>query len=232
MQTFFCQIEDASKARLNDEETRHLKVLRIKESDRIRCVDGHGTISECQVIKIGKDFTELEILNSVKVSGFRKFKLHLYVAPTKNAERTEWLLEKAIETGLDSITFIETEHTEKHRVNLARLQRIAVSALKQSGQSHLPVIRELLRLNDLTNLNGTKLFAHCASGKKIKLSEVFLNKPPQDDIHVFIGPEGDFSKNEIDRFYSLGFNAISLGESRLRTETAALYTVMVINALA
>ncbi len=232
MSAFFCQIEDALKARLNDEETRHLKVLRIKEGETIQCLDGKGTFYDCVVEKIGKDYTELSITGSVQISGLRNFRLHLYVAPTKNADRMEWLLEKAVEVGLDSITFIETEHSEKHRVNMSRMERIAISALKQSGQSHLPTLNDLKKLSEI-EVSGLKLFAHCAVGPKEKLSKLFSEPIAKGtDIHVFIGPEGDFSKNEIETFGKKQFTAISLGDARLRTETAALYSVVVINALA
>lgn len=231
MQSFFCQITDAQHAQLNDEETRHLKVLRIKEGEQIQCLDGKGSIYNCTVTKIGKDHTQLEIRHSTQISGFRDFRLHLYVAPTKNAERMEWLLEKAVETGLDSMTFIETDHSEKHRVNLTRMERIAISALKQSGQLYLPQINPLTEFKSL-NPQGLVLFAHCAAGQKSDLKSVFKDHNPEKDIHVLIGPEGDFSKSEIESMYAKGYTAVTLGEPRLRTETAALYTVMVINALA
>ncbi|MCC6818878.1 MAG: 16S rRNA (uracil(1498)-N(3))-methyltransferase [Bacteroidia bacterium] len=230
MQTFFCAILNDTSAQLKEEETRHLKVLRVKEYDVIRCVDGLGGVFDCKVLKIGKDYTDLEVLTFERFERSKNFYLHLYLAPTKNAERIEWFLEKAVETGIDAITFIDTEHAEKHRVNFQRLERIAISALKQSGQLFLPLLNPITPLNQVSP-KGTILFAHCEIGQKQGLVDYFNSNKLQGDIHVFIGPEGDFSKIEIQKMYASGYAAISLGNSRLRTETAALYTVMVINAL-
>lgn len=230
MQTFFCTISSESQALLNEEETRHLKVLRVKVADLIDCVDGAGGIYKCRVSEIRKDSTALEVIESTKIEGRDNFKLHLYVAPTKNAERMEWFLEKAVETGLDALTFIETEHSEKHRVNMQRMERIAISALKQSGQLYLPELNGLKSLKDIEP-EGSVFFAHCGKGEKRSLKSLFEKTPPSGNIHVFIGPEGDFSNDEIMAFKSKDYVAITLGPSRLRTETAALYSVMVVNAL-
>lgn len=230
MQLFFCHITSANTAVLNDEETRHLKVLRKNVSDVIQCIDGKGYLYECEVLKIGKDACELSILKSSLKATERAYYLHLLIAPTKNNERIEWMLEKSIEVGIDEISFIETEHSEKHRVNYGRLERIAISALKQSGRFYMPKINELAKLKDI-QLDSGFYFAHCEEGEKITFKMVYSDQKPQGKIEVLIGPEGDFSSSEILYFNQLGGRALSLGEGRLRTETAGLYVSTALSVL-
>jgi 16S rRNA (uracil1498-N3)-methyltransferase len=230
MQLFFCHTHNGDTAGLNEEETRHLKVLRKQVGDTIACIDGKGQLLNCRICKIGKDQSELEVIDVQLMPSERNYYLHLLIAPTKNNERIEWMLEKAVETGIDAITFIETEHSEKHRINFTRLERIAISALKQSGRFYLPEIHSLQTLETVTLEKGF-FFAHCADGEKVTLKSFFKTASPDGRYQVLIGPEGDFSSKEIQTFYAQGGRALSLGSGRLRTETAGLYIAMTFSAL-
>jgi 16S rRNA (uracil1498-N3)-methyltransferase len=230
MQLFFCHTHNGESAGLNEEETRHLKVLRKQVGDTIACIDGKGHLLNCRISKIGKEQTDLLVLDIQLMPSEREYQLHLLIAPTKNNERIEWMLEKAVETGIDTITFIDTDHSEKHRVNFTRLERIAISALKQSGRYYLPDIQTVQSLANISLEKGF-FFAHCADGDKITLKQYFANEPLKGRYQVLIGPEGDFSAKEIQTFYQQGGRALSLGSGRLRTETAGLYIAMTFSAL-
>ena len=230
MQLFFCHTVNGVSAMLNEEETRHLKVLRKQTGDTIACVDGKGSRLQCRIVKLGKDFCELEVMSSEVMPAERAYELHLFIAPTKNNERIEWMLEKAVEAGIDSVTLIDTDHSEKHRVNLTRLERIAISALKQSGRYYLPTIHALQKLSDV-DLQAGFFFAHCAEDEKITLKQIFKEAAPKGEYQVLVGPEGDFSAAEIQNMKDRGGKALSLGNARLRTETAGLYIAMTFSAL-
>lgn len=230
MQLFFCHTVNGVSAALNEEESRHLKVLRKQSGDTISCVDGCGHLLQCLIVKIGKDATELEVLSSEKMPPERDYELHLLIAPTKNNERIEWMLEKAVEAGIDSVTLIDTDHSEKHRVNLSRLERIAISALKQSGRYYLPAIHALQKLSEVKLQQGF-FFAHCAEDEKITLKQCFKNAAPKGKYQILVGPEGDFSAAEIQNLKDRGGKPLSLGNARLRTETAGLYIAMTFSAL-
>lgn len=230
MQLFFCHTHDGSNASLNDEESRHLKVLRKQVGDAISCIDGKGNLLKCTILKIGKDHTDLQVDDCQLMPLERDYSLHLLIAPTKNNERIEWMLEKAVECGIDAITFIETDHSEKHRINMSRLERIAISALKQSGRYYLPEIQSLQKLSDV-KLESGFFFAHCADGNKLTLKDYFANETIQGKFQVLVGPEGDFSTTEIQGFYNNGGRGLSLGTGRLRTETAGLYIAMTFSVL-
>lgn len=230
MQLFFCHSAGDGQVILNDEETRHLKVLRKQIGDRINCIDGKGHLILSEILSIKKDSCELNIVSSQLMPLERQYHLHLYIAPTKNADRIEWMLEKSVEAGIDAITFIETQHSEKNKVNLQRMERIAVSALKQSSRYYLPEINPIVTL-DKVDPEGKILFAHCEEAEKITLADLFRKDSPKGEYSVFIGPEGDFSETEISTMLSKSYTPLSLGTGRLRTETAGLYIAMVFNAL-
>lgn len=230
MQLFFCHTVNGVSAMLNEEETRHLKVLRKQTGDTINCVDGKGSRLQCRILKLGKDFCELEVMSSEVMPAERAYELHLFIAPTKNNERIEWMLEKAVEAGIDSINLIETDHSEKHRINLTRLERIAISALKQSGRYYLPAIHALKKLSEV-DLQAGFFFAHCAEDQKMTLKQCFKDLEPNGVYQVLVGPEGDFSAAEIQDLRNRGGIPLSLGNARLRTETAGLYIVMTFSAL-
>jgi 16S rRNA (uracil1498-N3)-methyltransferase len=230
MQLFFTSHTEGNKAFLDAEETRHCKVLRKNAGDVLQVLDGKGLLMECRITAIRKDSAELEMLHSSLHPRQRPYYFHLYIAPTKQNERMEWMLEKCIEAGLDEITFIGTGHSEKTRINMPRLEKIAVSALKQSGQYYLPKINPLTGLDEIQVTAGF-LVAHCGPGEKASLMHAVHPLNNDSRVSVMIGPEGDFSDQEVKSFLEKGARAISLGKSRLRTETAGLYCSVMLNGL-
>ena len=213
---------------LDAEESRHCtKVLRKREGDEINIVDGKGgsykaVISDANHRKCS--FTIKEAINQEQ----KNYSIHIAIAPTKNADRIEWFVEKAIEIGIDTITFIECEHSERGKVNLARLSKKAVSAMKQSLKSFLPDINSLQSFKSFTEsvIADQKFIAYVDYSLPQHLKDAVQQKK---DYVIVIGPEGDFSKAEIDLAYKNGFKAVSLGKSRLRTETAGLVACHIFN---
>jgi 16S rRNA (uracil1498-N3)-methyltransferase len=229
MQLFFYQELENGECFLNAEETRHCKVLRKNLGDQIQCIDGKGDLILAEIVALKKESTLLKTINKQRFEKTRPNSIHLIISPTKNSERIEWMLEKCVEIGLDKLTFIETQHSEKHRINVDRLKKIAISALKQSAQYHLPEIVELQPLAKL-ELQGLSLLAHCRDGKKHSLTATLNQKGKTKNINVLVGPEGDFSEEEIEALLADNCIPISLGNTRLRTETAGLYAIAVINS--
>ena len=202
---------------------------------------GGGSLFVLAFISIlGYDFlnasaheVHLNIVSKNLQARSRDFHFHLFIAPTKQNERIEWMLEKAIETGLDSITFIQTEHSEKNRVNMGRLEKICISAMKQSGEFYKPLINDLMNFKDVLNSNkvAVQLLAHCNSQFEKQSLQDYSVAIKNANINIFIGPEGDFSETEIKQAYEMGFKGLSLGSTRLRTETAGLYATMALSAV-
>jgi 16S rRNA (uracil1498-N3)-methyltransferase len=212
---FSPEIPDGSW-KLNEEESRHIKVLRLHEGERLTFTNGKSERIEAALDKVDK-YCKLTTLSRETIEDTNPH-LHLFVAPTKNADRIEWFVEKAVEIGIRSITFLVCEHSERVRMKPERIERVAISALKQSLQYSLPELRFDVKFQDAwKNATGMKLLAHCEDGPKIQLSTW---KEKHESLSIFIGPEGDFSKNEI--ALANDAPALSLGINRLRTETAAL----------
>ena len=212
---FSPEIPDGSW-KLNEEESRHIKVLRLHEGERLIFTNGKGERIEAVLDKVDKLCT-LTTLSRESIENTNPH-LHLFVAPTKNADRIEWFVEKAVEIGIRSITFLVCEHSERVRMKPERIERVAVSALKQSMQFTLPQLNFDIKFNEAwKQAPGKKLLAHCEDGEKIQLSTW---KEKHTELSLFIGPEGDFSKNEIT--LANQEPGLSLGANRLRTETAAL----------
>jgi 16S rRNA (uracil1498-N3)-methyltransferase len=230
MQLFFTAHIDGDKAFLDAEESRHCKVLRKNEGDQIQVLDGQGLLLRCSISKIKKDQVELDIISSEHFPRQRKYYFHLLIAPTKQNERMEWMLEKAIEAGLDEISFMETAHSEKTRVNMGRLEKIAVSAIKQSQQYYLPKINPVVTIAEVP-IDSHTLLAHCGEGEKISLMQAVYPISEGLRVAVMIGPEGDFSEQEVNMLMQKGVKAIHLGNNRLRTETAGLYCAVMLNGL-
>ncbi len=214
---------------LSEEETRHaISVLRKVPGDHLQVIDGKGNLYGARITKAAKRETELEILETKKFPGPEK-EIHLVVAPTKNMDRMEWLLEKSIEIGLSSLSFIRCEHSERKQVNMGRLEKVALAACKQSLTWHFPILNDLVPFKEyLQNVQPKQGFiAVC------KDAEVVLNKRTllEAEVHLMIGPEGDFSESEYMAAKNAGWVGLSLGEKRLRTETAALVGVTNLNFL-
>jgi 16S rRNA (uracil1498-N3)-methyltransferase len=220
MQLFYAP-DIKNKAELPEEEARHcLKILRHGAGDHIRVADGKGSFYDCKILDTKK--CSLEILGVTQEKKRERF-LHLAVAPTKSGERTDWMIEKLVEFGIDELTFLDCTNSERAKINMERCERVAVSAMKQSLKATLPKLNPLISFGDhIKNIKGNsaaKLIAHC--------SEEIAKNPLQTtngnrNIVCCIGPEGDFSKKEIEMATGAGFIGVALGTSRLRTETAAI----------
>ena len=212
---------------LSDEESRHaVKVLRLGAGSRLHLVDGRGTLYEAEVVTPSPRGCEVRVVSSVSRFGARDYRLTMGVAPTKNGERFEWFLEKATEVGLDAVVPLECDNSERRVFKPERAAKVVASAMKQSLKAYLPVLEPLTPLREVLErpIDGVKLIAHCRpEGRRIPITEAL---PPRTEALVLIGPEGDFTAEEVDLALRNGFVPVSLGQSRLRTETAALAAVM------
>lgn len=216
---------------LSEEESKHcIKVLRLLKGSLLFLVDGKGGFYDARVEEPHPKRTKIQILRVQQNYGQRNHGLHIAIAPTKNIERMEWFLEKATEIGIDEITPIICDRSERKELKTERLNKVITSAVKQSIKAYHPLLNEAQRFSDfiLKSQDSQKFIAHCIDSKKGSLKEhIKLNS----DYLVLIGPEGDFSQQEISLALDQGFLPISLGDSRLRTETAALEACFEINFL-
>jgi 16S rRNA (uracil1498-N3)-methyltransferase len=216
---------------LNEEESKHcVKVLRLEEGSIVSLIDGKGGLYSARITQAHHKHTQLQIIDFKESYGRRNHYLHIAVAPTKNIERLEWFLEKSTELGIDEITPIICDRSERKEVKIDRLTKVITSAVKQSIKAFHPKLNEAIRLKTfLSNqINGQKFIAHCIGDKKTTLKEqIVLN----GEYIILIGPEGDFTPAEVQQSINAGFVPISLGNSRLRTETAALEACFEVNFL-
>ncbi len=223
MQLFYSNDVTNGTITLPEQESSHcIRVLRMKAGKEIQVTDGHGNIYT-GTITVAHDKKTTVQINSFITQPKPSHEMHLYVALTKHADRMEWMLEKAVEFGLTSFTPIITQRTERKNIRIDRLASTVLSATKQSLKAWLPKVNDLIKLEDaFKNVpNGNILIAHCNEGDKTLITEVNI----QPSTHIFIGPEGDFTPEEVKKAEQLGRISISLGRSRLRTETAALASV-------
>ena len=240
MELFFSNNISGSEAILDPEESKHcVKVLRHKRGDEISFIDGKGGIYKGEITDSAGNTCKITIKESIMNYMTRNYFLHMAVAPTKNLERYEWFMEKATELGMDELTPIIGDHSERKIFKPERGERILLSATKQSLKAQIPVLNPITTakkfIMDSDGFKGLKLIAHCNEGSRTDLvrlleSNLKEEKDEKKDYRflILIGPEGDFSTDEVDLAVSHGFLPITLGESRLRTETAALTTVAAI----
>lgn len=222
MQLFYAHQIEGSKAFLDIEETRHCtKTLRKNIHDVISLTDGCGGLYEGRIIEISKKSCTLEIIKTIEPRDKKNFHLHLAIAPTKNINRLEWFLEKTTELGIDEISLLLCQRSERKKIRLDRLEKIILSAAKQSIKSVFPKINDLVKFKDFvaTAQASYKGIAHCNSDN---LPPLKTKIQTQKEILLLIGPEGDFSLEEVEWATQHGFDPISLGSSRLRTETAGI----------
>jgi len=216
---------------LNEDESGHcIRVLRLQKGAVVQLVDGEGGLYEAIIEGPHPKRTVLKILDVQREFARRNHYLHIALAPTKNVERTEWFLEKATEIGIDEISLLICEHSERKEIKTSRLNKVITSAMKQSVKAYRPRLNEALKFRDFIKKASAshKYIAHCMESEKAALKDGFqLNS----DYLVLIGPEGDFSSFEVENALQAGYAAISLGNSRLRTETAALEACFEINFL-
>lgn len=214
--------QSGSELVLDREESRHIqKVLRKTAGDILKMTNGRGSIFDAEILAVSGKSVVIRVLDEEKIEPL-PYRLHLAVAPTKLNDRFEWFLEKATEIGISEITPIICEHSERKVIKKERYEKIIQSAMKQSLKAHLPILSDAVSFKDFINQTPSealKLIAHCAAGKKQGLKEIGLSA---ETILILIGPEGDFSEREIEMAQVNDFKPITLGNSRLRTETAAV----------
>jgi 16S rRNA (uracil1498-N3)-methyltransferase len=207
---------------LSEDESKHIiRVLRLKMGEQIGLLDGLGSLFTCELVSDNAKRCEVKIIN-IETQEHPKHTIHVAIAPTKLNERMEWFVEKATEIGVTNITFINCKNSERVKLNLDRLLKKAISAMKQSNRTFLPNINGLIEFDEFIRTHKNGLIAHCYHEQKSEFESVFeLQNCP-----IVIGPEGDFTMQEIEFAEKNGFKTISLGENRLRTETAGLYACM------
>lgn len=221
MHLFHCPDLLPDLIELPEGEAHHAaSVLRLQEGIRIGLLDGRGTHANAELVEVSKRRAMARVLERVLNAPERAARIHLAVAPTKQNDRFEWFVEKAVEIGVDRITPLMTERTERSRMRADRLLRVAVSAMKQSQRTWLPRIDEPVDLSDLLReeVPDQRFFGWCEGEHDPFVARY---QPLQSSL-VLIGPEGDFTTGEADALRGHGFQAVSLGAARLRTETAAL----------
>lgn len=218
-----------TSAELPEEEAAHaVRVLRLQPGDEVTLTDGEGCFYRAEITTATNKRCLVRVLETQPQEPLWSGHLHIAMAPTKNMDRTEWFAEKATEIGFDELTFLNCRFSERRVIKTERIAKILVSALKQSLKARLP------RLNEMTDFDhfvtqpftGQKFIAHCYEGEKPLLKDVVQKGA---DTLVLIGPEGDFSPEEVEKALANGFRPISLGRSRLRTETAALVACHILN---
>ena len=214
---------------LTEDESKHcVKVLRKREGETITVTDGHGFFYVCTITKANPQKCEFDILEKRTIAD-RKFHIHLAIAPTKNPDRLEWLVEKATELGVDEITLLDCDHSERTFIKTERLQKVAISAMKQSQKASLPVLHAKKPFQTIYSIKADqKLIAYVDHSNPKHLLHAAL---PGKRYLICIGPEGDFSENELTQSLEHGFIKVSLGESRLRTETAGMAACCLLNAI-
>lgn len=215
-----------NECELSETESGHcIRVLRMKEGDTLYAVDGKGRSYECQIVNAHPKHATIRIVSSNEEPKHWKEKITLAVAPTKNIDRIEWMLEKVVEMGVDEIVLLSCSHSERRKVNEERLMKIIVSAMKQSLKSTLPVFRGLVSFSEFVSSSDDcfRCMGYCDDS--IERKEFVKEYPGNRNVTIMIGPEGDFSPEEVALAIKQGFMPVSFGESRLRTETAALYAV-------
>ena len=217
---------------LTEHESQHcVKVMRMRGGDKLTVTDGKGYFYNCVLVQADAKLCIVNILGRYEIPSIKNFKLHIAFSPTKQMDRNEWFVEKATEIGIDKFTPINSFHSERKSIKIERLQKIAISAIKQSQQSFLPDIEDQVNFNEFISRSFKlkKYIAHCYDKPKNPLAKLYKKG---EDALILVGPEGDFSEDEIDNAINNGFEPISLGHTRLRTETAclvAMHTIHVIN---
>lgn len=225
----FYSPEISEDMELPQDEAQHcIRVLRLKENDMVRLTDGKGFFYDAVITAVTGKRCMLHIERTFEQQPLWNGYIHLAVAPAKLMDRNEWFVEKAVEIGVDEISFIKTAHSERDVIKLERIEKIAVSAMKQSKKAVLPKINQMVKFSDFISLHsdGDCYIAHCEEDRKLALKDCVVSG---NKSLVLIGPEGDFSPSEVDFAVNAGYKGVSLGPSVLRTETAALAAVHIMN---
>ncbi len=228
MQIFYTTQISGQQIILIGDEYNHCKnVLRMKPGEEVQIADGKGNFYTAKIQNFLKDKAELSILNHHSEVSITNYSLHVIIAPTKNIDRMEWFVEKAVEIGISEISFILTKRSERKLVNIERLEKIAVSAMKQSGKAWLPKLNDLQPFEKFIKnqpKERVKFVAHLIEGKERQELKEMISKVGKQNskFDLLIGPEGDFMPDEVEMAIKNGYLPVSLGNSRLRTETAGV----------
>jgi len=219
---------------LPEEESEHaVRVLRLREGDEINITDGKGFFYRASISLAHPKHCEVNIIETMLNTSLRTFKIHIALAPTKQTDRVEWFVEKATEIGIDAITFLNCRYSERREINTGRIEKKMISAMKQSQSPLLPQLSGMIAFKDFVGkqFDGDKFIAHCGEGEKPFLQQIYA---AGENALILIGPEGDFSADEISLAIAQGFKPVTLGQNRLRTETAGLvgcHTIQLLNQL-
>ena len=234
MHRFYCP-DIADTLTLGEEDSKHcVKVLRMGEGDTIEVVDGNGNLYTCRISMAHPKRCAIEVLDMEQQPPHWGHRIVLAIAPTKNLDRIEWLVEKCVEMGVDRIIPLRCHNSERTVLKTERLKKIMVAAMKQSLKATMPQLDEMTSIMDVIaeGVEGTRCIAYCDAmlprEQRRTLPSVYR---PYSDVMVLIGPEGDFSPEEVQAATAAGFVPVTLGESRLRTETAGLMAVASIHAM-
>lgn len=234
MEIFWTEDIAGGICRLGEEESAHcVRVLRHRAGDRINIIDGHGTMYECTLVADSPKGAEARIEQTHQNWGGHPYDLTMAVCPTKNIDRYEWFAEKATEFGVDRIVPVIGEHSERKILKPERMNRILLSAAKQSLKASIPELSDTTSVREFiestAEKDALKMIAYCFEDgqERTSIREV-LEKNDAKEVIVLIGPEGDFSREEADAAVSAGYVPVHIGESRLRTETAALASVSMV----
>lgn len=217
---------DSKSLFLNEEESKHAcRVMRLENGDNIELLDGRGGKYTAEIIQNHPKRCEVKVIEYLFEES-QSFEIHIAIAPTKNADRIEWFLEKAVELGLTKLSLIQTDRSERKAMKVDRLEKIAVAAMKQSHRTYLPQIEELQSFKSFIEKNPKGGIAHCEEFMKENLFEL----GQKTSFPILIGPEGDFTKSEVELALKSGYVPVALGKTRLRTETAGLYAVTLLKS--
>ena len=214
MRIFYTPDIEGSPYTMSPEESKHcVQVLRLTNGDEIILVDGKGNKYEGVISEASPKKCVVTIVETTPEWELRNYSIHIAIAPTKNIDRIEWMLEKCTEMGINHVTMINARYSERKEVKLERLEKVLVSAM--------PELTGMTKFADFVKscTSEYKFIAHCHPGEKVSLKEAC---PSGADVTIMIGPEGDFSEEEVELAIANGFKPLTLGESRLRTETAAM----------
>lgn len=229
MHLFYTPDIETSKELPSEEASHCLRVLRLSPGDEITLADGKGNFHIAEIETATAKRCSVTIKESKHEEPLWKGHLHIAMAPTKNMDRNEWFAEKATEIGFNELTFLECRFSERKTIKAERIEKIMVSAMKQSLKATLPKLNEMIAFKTFIQQerpNTQKFIAHCYEGEKPLLQQTLV---PGQNALILIGPEGDFSEEEVQMAIEKGFTPISLGKSRLRTETAALVACLTLN---
>lgn len=230
---YFYVPDAANAGELPEEEAKHaVRVLRLQSGDHMFLVDGIGGLFEAEVSVASGKHCMYNIINRLPYRREWNGHITLAIAPTKMMDRIEWMAEKATEMGLDDITFLDCKFSERKTIRTDRIEKIVVSAMKQSHKAYKPVVGGMTPFNDFVahSCEGARYIAHCYNEvPRVDLFSELQNLSADTPVTIMVGPEGDFSIDEVRLAVSKGFKSVSLGRSRLRTETAGLSAVFMAN---